>query len=454
MKNESQKLETNVSAKRKSILQVVVICCVVGIIFLTIIIISSIAIKSINQNANLNEQLDLGDKYLSELDYEQAIIAYEAAIEIDPMSVEAYLGLADAYVAMEEYDKAINSLLSGNVVLQDNSFDEQIDLINSMRYLSNPLEVFSGEWICEEDNSLFFSFVDDEVLFNGNYGNWSTYINDETKKMEIQIEQFTSNDNVCVSTLEIDFLSNERCVVDGISIFKVFDSIDSYEKEWKIKYVEYVHENSEYSYSLININDDDIPELFYNFNGTNRGNVVVIYTEDGLVSTSLSNYIEGEGLFMFWDQQAERYNEWFYRQTDEGYEEIDKMEYDIAYAKDPLDDAQYISDSYSAYWLGGNMYDSNTIIEQIWNYNCNYSDSKEDMIACYKLLLQKYMSGYGSYTLVDSDFQAYSYSEDYPTYFLLKILIMMGIKNFFSHYQEMMRETWIQLLYLSQSKHG
>ena len=61
--------------------------------------------KSANAR-NLEEQLSLGAKYLSELEYEQAEAAYLAAIEIDPKNVDAYLGLADVYIAQDEYDKA------------------------------------------------------------------------------------------------------------------------------------------------------------------------------------------------------------------------------------------------------------------------------------------------------------------------------------------------------------
>ena len=43
------------------------------------------------------EQYDLGMKYLTESNYEEAILAFTAAIEIDPQRAEAYLGRADAY---------------------------------------------------------------------------------------------------------------------------------------------------------------------------------------------------------------------------------------------------------------------------------------------------------------------------------------------------------------------
>lgn len=50
------------------------------------------------------EQYDLGVRYLSEGNYEQAIIAFTAAIEIDPKRPEAFIGRGDAYIASEETD--------------------------------------------------------------------------------------------------------------------------------------------------------------------------------------------------------------------------------------------------------------------------------------------------------------------------------------------------------------
>lgn len=56
------------------------------------------------------EQYDLGIRYLSEGNYEEAIIAFTAAIEIDPKRAEAYSSLADTYVAKGDYEKAIEVL--------------------------------------------------------------------------------------------------------------------------------------------------------------------------------------------------------------------------------------------------------------------------------------------------------------------------------------------------------
>ena len=56
------------------------------------------------------EQYDLGVRYLSEGNYQEAIIAFTAAIEIDPKQENAYIGLADAYIGAGDTEKAVEVL--------------------------------------------------------------------------------------------------------------------------------------------------------------------------------------------------------------------------------------------------------------------------------------------------------------------------------------------------------
>ena len=58
------------------------------------------------------EQYDLGVRYLSEGNYEEAIIAFTAAIEIDPNRAEAYVGRGDAYVASGETEENLAAALA------------------------------------------------------------------------------------------------------------------------------------------------------------------------------------------------------------------------------------------------------------------------------------------------------------------------------------------------------
>lgn len=60
------------------------------------------------------EQYDLGVRYLSEGNYEEAIIAFTAAIEIDPTRAETFVGRGDAYYGkslLGEDDQSAQSLL-------------------------------------------------------------------------------------------------------------------------------------------------------------------------------------------------------------------------------------------------------------------------------------------------------------------------------------------------------
>ncbi len=55
------------------------------------------------------EQYDLGVRYLSEGNYEEAIIAFTAAIEIDPKRAEAYVGRGDAYIGLGETEENLTA---------------------------------------------------------------------------------------------------------------------------------------------------------------------------------------------------------------------------------------------------------------------------------------------------------------------------------------------------------
>ncbi len=55
------------------------------------------------------EQYDLGMQYLTEGDYEEAIVAFTAAIEIDPNQALAYVGRGDAYILSGEANDQITA---------------------------------------------------------------------------------------------------------------------------------------------------------------------------------------------------------------------------------------------------------------------------------------------------------------------------------------------------------
>lgn len=71
------------------------------------------ACSSQPKQANVAELLSLGGQYLTELDYEQALVQFLKVIEIEPRNVRAYLGAAEAYVGSGQVEDAIAILERG-----------------------------------------------------------------------------------------------------------------------------------------------------------------------------------------------------------------------------------------------------------------------------------------------------------------------------------------------------
>ena len=117
------------------------------------------------------ELYDLGEKYLLEENYEEAIVAFTSAIELDPKQAviyigrgdayakyqdienhlelaladysqalelddsipETYLGMADVYVQQEDYEQALEILQKGQENTGAPEIDEQIGMIEEMQ---------------------------------------------------------------------------------------------------------------------------------------------------------------------------------------------------------------------------------------------------------------------------------------------------------------------------------
>ena len=77
------------------------------------------------------EQYDLGMRYLNEGNYQEAVIAFEAAIEIDAKRPEAYLGAAEAYIGLGDYVSARRILEDGLTNTEDPEIREKLDNLDT-----------------------------------------------------------------------------------------------------------------------------------------------------------------------------------------------------------------------------------------------------------------------------------------------------------------------------------
>lgn len=120
------------------------------------------------------EQYDLGVRYLSDGNYEEAIIAFTAAIEIDPKRVETYESLANAYIAIGDEDAALAILEEGCEITQDASllaFLEEMRA-NMESAFSNRLGYVAFDELSASHQNYILSLMD-AVISQENETAWS-----------------------------------------------------------------------------------------------------------------------------------------------------------------------------------------------------------------------------------------------------------------------------------------
>ena len=155
------------------------------------------------------EQYDLGVRYLSEGNYQEAIIAFTAAIEIDPKRAEAYVGRGGAYVASGETEENLKAALAdyeaaleldealtdawlglADVYIQQGDYDQSLEVLrealektgNDQSIADKLAEMESGIFTDSAGNVRRMEYRDGE----GTLLWWHDYIyNDDGKESEV-----------------------------------------------------------------------------------------------------------------------------------------------------------------------------------------------------------------------------------------------------------------------------
>ena len=78
----------------------------------------------------MKKQLDLGQKYLADRNYDEALLAFQLVLDLDPKVLEAYEGIAEIYSASGKDRDAARVLEQGmEAVGKENISDEHLDTI-------------------------------------------------------------------------------------------------------------------------------------------------------------------------------------------------------------------------------------------------------------------------------------------------------------------------------------
>ena len=182
-------------------------------------------LTSCGQQTTYQEQYDLGVRYLSEGNYEGAIIAFTAAIEIDTRRAEAYVGRGNAYIgsgetednlaaALADYEEALaldEALVNAWLGLAE-VYISQGDYEMALEILKNGLESTNGasaiaeliqEITSEQDN---FMSSDEYVPFSDLPESLQNYLD--------QILMQAINNNMQEASRSL-----AMCAIDGQNIF-------------------------------------------------------------------------------------------------------------------------------------------------------------------------------------------------------------------------------------------
>jgi len=94
------------------------VCVITILVVVLLVSCTSLGISG-STMVSADELLSLGEKYLLELDFEQALVQFLSLIEIEPKNPRGYTGAAEAYVGLGNEEKAIEVLRRGLDILPD-----------------------------------------------------------------------------------------------------------------------------------------------------------------------------------------------------------------------------------------------------------------------------------------------------------------------------------------------
>ena len=77
-------------------------------LFCLLLVLAALAVLTAcgSKAATAADKIELGQKYLTELNYTEAVAAFTEVIKINPSNIEAYVGRAEAYKGLKQYEEA------------------------------------------------------------------------------------------------------------------------------------------------------------------------------------------------------------------------------------------------------------------------------------------------------------------------------------------------------------
>lgn len=252
---------------------------------------------------NIDEQISLGLKYLSERNYKEAVLVFDEAIHIDSKNTSVYLYLAEAYIQQNLFDEAKKILESGFEETQSDEIKKKLEEFKSGNIVDGNGQIRKETAYDTRGNLVWYRIY--EVLFDV-----------EKNKQEIRGTSYDSNGNITGSCLisksdSIDFRcgmvektgeleqsvvyyddkhrETRREALDGTGNIKQYE-IMSYISENLIKQ-EWYNSNGLIYYNINENNGKENKNTFYDAKGNMTSYYIQLIEANG---SSKSNY-DAEG---------------------------------------------------------------------------------------------------------------------------------------------------------------
>ena len=217
---------------------------IIGILTFTLIVVIGMAVYVNSPSRKYKKQLKLAELYLNELEYDKAFACYQAAIELSPKNPEAYELMAELYLSRDDKEAAIDVLKNG----VENTDNE--DLIKFLAEV-------------EENNEIVSSMAEPvETDIVENKGEITESVED-VQEEEIREESVPTPEPTNAPTpTEAPSATPEPTATPSPT------PVDE-SSGWKQAYRDIVQNNYDNNnlFTLIYIDDDDIPELIAGYAG-------------------------------------------------------------------------------------------------------------------------------------------------------------------------------------------
>lgn len=146
------------------------------------------------------EQYDLGVRYLSEGNYEEAIIAFTAAIEIDPKQAPAYVGRGDTYIGSGETEDNLAAALAdyeAAISLDENQsevYAKMAEIFILQGNVDAAIEILEQGYLKTSDKTLREKIEDLQAeTIERIPGDWGTYAPTSYMDIPLDVTVLSSN---------------------------------------------------------------------------------------------------------------------------------------------------------------------------------------------------------------------------------------------------------------------